>query len=446
MTSSPRRPADRYGLELTTTQEAAAPFCEALERLLSLEEGAEELLAAALELDPDFSLAHAVAATAGFERGEDRDVVRHHLHAARHGSHRATEREASFVTTALLWCIDGLSGDTSLIRHVRTWPTDAYALSLVTPSIATSGLSAGVVDVWALLDEVAPHYPAGDWWLDSIRAFARTEQYRWTEAEELAGASLEACPAAGHAAHALAHVWYETGRHSQALAWLDSWLAGPGRHQSFRGHFAWHAAVVELASGDVGAVTRRFDDELAGLTGTRALIDGASLLARAEAQGHSLGSARAERVLAAAGAAATAPATPFLAWHAALLAALRRDEVGLVALGEVAREQTLAAQQDRAKGASVRAWCLVRSVCRAAQATLDGDYPRAAALFLSLGDTAPLGGSPAQRELLDDLALRCLDEAGEVDAAALLAAARLTRRPGAWDLDLAARGEISASR
>lgn len=435
MTTSRWRPKDPYGLELTTTEPAAAVFCQALERLLSLEDGAEELLAGALDLDPEFSLAHALAATVCAERRADRDGARRHLHAARRSAHRATEREASFVTASVLWCTQGLSGEASLLRHVRSWPTDAYALSLLTPSIASAGVSDGVVDVWSLLDGVAASYPAGDWWLNSIRAFARAEQYRWGEAEDLAAAALDVRPGAGHAAHALAHVWYETGQHGQALPWLNAWMDGAGRAQTYRGHFAWHAALVELATGDVDAVRRRFDLELACLVGTRALIDAGSLLVRAEAQGHSLGAERADRVLAACGPAATAPTSPFLAWHAALLAGLRSDAGCLAAL------EGRAEQQARASGPAAYPWLLVRSVCRAAHAVLDADYGRAAALLLSLGDTRRLGGSPAQRELLDDLALHCLAEAGEADAAARLSASRLRRRPAAFDFDLARAGE-----
>lgn len=440
MTTACRRPTDRYGLALSTTEPAAAAFCEALERLLSLERGAEELLACALERDPEFSLAHAVAATVSAERTADRAAVRQHLHAARHGAHRATEREASFVTASVLWCTQGLSGEASLLRHVRTWPRDAYALSLLTPSIASAGVSDGVVDVWSLLDEVAPNYPAGDWWLKSIRAFARTEQYRWPEAEDLAAAALDVQPAAGHAAHALAHVWYETGRHRHAVTWLDRWIDGPGRAQTHRGHFAWHAALAELAAGDGEAVTSRFDRELAVLEGNRALIDAGSLLVRAAVHGRSLGPERADRVCEAAGPAASEPTSPFLAWHAALLAGLRADTGRLAALEDRACRQA----GNSATGS--RPWRLVRSVCRAAQAALHADYARAAALLLSLDDTTPLGGSPAQRELLGDIALRCLAEAGEVDATGLLAASRLRRRPAAFDLDLATRGETSVTQ
>lgn len=424
---------DPYGLELTTTEPAAGLFCEALERLLSIEDGAEELLAAALATDPRFALAHALSATIVAERSGDPDAVCAHLRAARAGARRATEREASFVAAAGTWCTGGAPRDIDLLRHVRSWPTDAYALSLLTPSIASAGVGDGVVEVWALLDEVAPRYPRHDWWLDSIRAFARTEQSRWCEAEVLAAAALEVRPGSGHAAHAVAHVWYETGRHTETVTWLDRWMEGPGRAQTYRGHFSWHAALAELTTGDPAAAGRRFDRELAGLVGNRALIDAGSLLVRAEAHGHSLGPERAAAVALAAGCAATAPTSPFLAWHAALLAGLQDNRSRLAALGE------LACRGVRAGGPASASWRLVGSVCRASEAILDADYGRAAALLCSLGDTRGLGGSPAQREVLEDLALRCLADAGEDDAAARWAADRLRRRPTAFDLELSAR-------
>jgi hypothetical protein len=296
-----------------------------------------------------------------------------------------------------------------------------------------------VVDVWPLLDELVGSYGAHDWWLTGMRAFARTEQMRFEEAEDLAGAALAAEPASGHAAHALAHVYYETGRHDESIRWLDGWLDGAGTRQLFRGHFQWHAGLSELVKGDADAVRRRYDRELAGLAGTRALVDAGSLLARARAHGLGLdlGQARADAVDAAAGEASRRPRSPFLAWNAALLAGVRADADRLEQLEAHARSQAAVT------GPSAGAWDQVVCVCRAVQAGLRADPARAAALLGTLGDTTPVGGSPAQRELLDDVALQCLRTAGEGDAARRLAAARLARRPSAFDAALCEQALIS---
>src|SRR5579875_3786809 len=420
---------DPFGLGLSTTRAAGDAFSSAVLRLLQVESGAEGLLEEAIRLDPDFSLAHGVLATVLAERAGDPVRISALLHRARETSHRAGDREASFVTCAVLWCADGLSGDASLVRHVRTWPRDAYAVSLLVPSISSGGVTDCVYRVWSLIDELAAG--VGDaWWLSSLRAFGCAERRRWLEAEDLALGALEAQPGAGHAAHALAHVLYETGRHEGAVDWIDDWLAGPGRRQEFRGHFAWHAALVELVAGDHDAVERRFDRELAPLVGNRMLVDGGSIVARAALHGHPLGPGRRRWVAAAAGEALRAPSSPFLAWNAAVFAAIGGDAPAVQAIEVQAR--TLA-QRGRARA---EAWSQVAVVCRALREHGRGRLAFAADLLRSLGDTSPLGGSPAQRELLEDLALRWLAEAGHRESAALLAAERLERRPSAFDAAL----------
>ncbi len=85
----------------------------------------------------------------------------------------------------------------------------------------------------------------------------------------MALAALAVRPSAGHAAHALAHVHYETGRWPASVAWIDAWLSSDGSTQELRCHFAWHAALCELRMGDRDGATRRFGAELAGLDGPR---------------------------------------------------------------------------------------------------------------------------------------------------------------------------------
>jgi tetratricopeptide (TPR) repeat protein len=434
-----RRPRDQYGLPISTTPEAAEVYVQALELLLTLEDGAIETLERTLELDPDFALGHAVLATLLAEQSADRGRIRAHLHEARRSSAGATEREASFVTTSVLWCSNGLSGDAALVRHVKRWPRDAYALSLVAPSIASAGVSDGVVNVWPLLDELSRSYK-GDWWLTSLRAFARSDQEHWSEAEDLAGAALSTKPSAGHASHALAHVYYETGRHREGIDWLDNWLRNAGANQRFRCHFSWHAALYELSMGDLDAVRQRFDRDLGTVYGSRALVDGGSMLARCAAQGHSLGDRRAAATFAAAREVVDALPSPFIAWHTAVLAGVCGDRPRLATVEETARRrlEELSPRSDAAGQSCADAWAMTILVCQAIHAAMEEDHAVAAALLASLGDTRPLGGSPAQRELLDDLALRSLISAGQSEAACYTATRRLRRRETAWDTALVA--------
>ena len=53
------RPRDLLGLPLSATAEAAQAYNAGLERLMRMQDGAEEKLLEAAELDPGFALAHA---------------------------------------------------------------------------------------------------------------------------------------------------------------------------------------------------------------------------------------------------------------------------------------------------------------------------------------------------------------------------------------------------
>ena len=110
----------------------------------------------------------------------------------------------------------------------------------------------------------------------------RQDQERWSEAESLASYALSVEPSSGHAVHARAHVFYETGEHAAGLAWLDEWIRTRGPEANHRSHFSWHAALHELMQCDIDAVRRRYERELAPplVTGSRALVDSGALLWR----------------------------------------------------------------------------------------------------------------------------------------------------------------------
>jgi hypothetical protein len=152
-------------------------------------------------------------------------------------------------------------------------------VSAAVPTIAFSGVTAVQREVWELVESLAPAY-GRHWWYAGLLAFVRQDQGRYDDAAGLADRALDVQPSSGHAVHARTHVYYETGQHTQGLRWLDPWITVCGRQASHRAHFAWHAALHELAAGDVEAMRRRYVTQLAppAVTGVRALVDSASLL------------------------------------------------------------------------------------------------------------------------------------------------------------------------
>jgi hypothetical protein len=232
---------------------------------------------------------------------------------------------------------------------------------------------------------------------------------------------------------------YETGRHEAGRAWLDHWVAESGRAASHRAHFSWHAALHELAIGDTEAVRQRYYTQLAPptVTGVRALIDSASLLWRwvvttsgwdAAAGTSAFPGETApppvDHVLEAAGPALVdRPETPFVALHSALALAAANDLPRLASLREHCLSSTDLAVRTT-----------VATVCEALLAAGEQRWHDAARL---LADTLPalprVGGSSAQREIVEETLLFCLVSDGQADRALALLDSRLDRRTSPLD-------------
>lgn len=387
------RPRDPLGLPISTTSEAATAYNAGLERLMRLQDGAEEQLRLATELDPGFALAHAALAMLGHEAGADADV-RASLEAARKAARkRGDDRERSLVDVVGQRVKDvRRTGADALMHHISLHPRDVLAVSAAVPTIAFSGVTDVQQEAWDLVEGLAPAY--GDhWWYISLLAFTRQDQGLYDEAGLLAESALSCEPSSGHAVHAQTHVLYETGQHDVGRVWLDHWVAESGRSASHRAHFSWHAALHELALGDTEAVRRRYYSQLAApeVSGVRALVDSASLLWRwrmtlAETP------PPVQPVLAAIEPALLErPQTPFMALHAALAHAAAGDTAALHALAQHAR---------RSKDAVLRG--TVATLCQALEAVVEERWEEAATL---IEDVLPaldrVGGSAAQREVVD---------------------------------------------
>jgi uncharacterized NAD(P)/FAD-binding protein YdhS len=425
---APRRPRDVMGLPLTTTPEAAAAFNRGLDAVMRVQSGAAEAFSEAVELDPAFALAHGALAMLGFEGGAGSIDVRRSLDAARAAVRdRGTERERSLVAVVdarVRDCRGG--GAAALVRHVHTHPRDVLAVSAAVPTIAFSGVTDVQQEAWDLVERIGPSY-AGHWWYRSLLAFVRQDQQRYDEAGQLSEGVLALEPAAGHAVHARTHVFYETGAHEAGLRWLDPWITTCGRQATHRAHFSWHAALHELSTGDCDAVRRRYDSQLAPpvVTGVRGLVDSASLLWRCRLTDSWSGHLPMEDVLDNAGEdLLERPETPFTAMHSA---------VALTAAGDVARLRTL---RTHVAGATDPVLShLVAPLCDGLMAVAEARWEDAVRLIRPLlGRLTPIGGSLAQREVVEDTFLHALVGAGRCEEAVALIDARLDRRPSPLDV------------
>jgi uncharacterized NAD(P)/FAD-binding protein YdhS len=417
-----RRPRDRYGLALSTTPDAANAWCRALHSICTLQRGAEASLREAVEADPGFAMGHAALALVGHEWGAAVDVDASLRAAIDTALYRGDARERSFVQTVVSRLTSGpQAGDRDLLRHVEEYPLDAFAVSVALPTIAFSGLTQPVAASWALADRLAPSY-GDDWWFAGMLAFVRQEQERWDDAERLAVRSMSEMPGSGHAAHARAHVFYETGDHSGGLRWIDDWIAANAESAEYAAHFSWHAALHELALDDGDAVRRRYVEQLAppGVAGPRALVDSASLLWRSRLAGAWTEELPIDAVLLTVPSCLLDhPATAFAAMHAV---------VALAAAGDVEAIGRLRAfAADYPDPTYVE---LIVPLCDGFAAQVRGEPAVAAErLAVVVSDASRLGGSAAQREVIAETMVHALVESGQHHAARRFLERRLDRRP-----------------
>jgi hypothetical protein len=410
------RCVDRYGLPLTGGSDAVAAYNRGVGNLLRLEEGSLHAVAASVTLDPTFALGHAALALLGHELCAPVDVAARLRDAGLHAG-RATDRERSHVDAVARH----VAGDSApLVRHLRRHPTDALLLSVAVPTIAFAGVTTVPRDAWEIVERCAPAY-GDDWWFTGLLAFMRQEQGRFDEAMELSCVSLDLEPGAGHSAHARAHAHYETGDHAAGLAWLDSWITGAGAQVDSLCHFSWHAAMHELSIGDLDAVRVRYDAQLRpepGL-GRRSLVDAASLLWRWSLTPGSRAVPGVEEVLAVVDPSLLSrPQSAFMAMHAAVALCAAQDSDGLAKLAR---------------------WCAGRAEAAHTEVTA----PLALALRrLVLGDPSgaadaiaavqprlwQVGGSDAQREVVEETLICALVSAGRPAEALALVDRRLDRR------------------
>jgi hypothetical protein len=407
---------DLYGYALTTSATAAAAYSRGLGEVLMLQQGALPAIAESIVHDPTFALGHAALALVGHEFCANVDVDARLRDAVMHAG-RSTDRERSHVHAVA----SHVAGDSRpLVAHLSAYPRDALLLSTAVPTIAFAGATEVPEEAWHIVEQATPAY-GGDWWFAGLLAFVRQEQGRYDEAMDLSCRSLAVEPGAGHSAHARAHAHYETGDHRAGLAWMSDWVTGEGASIQNLSHFSWHAALHELSLGDLDAVRTRYETQLRPeqALGCRALVDTGSLLFRWALTPGATDVPELERVAAIAGRnVLERPATPFLAMHAAVTLLALGDAVGLSRL--VAHSATHPHPTHRE---------VVAPLARALALMDAGRHGEAADRLGALGSSLRrVGGSDAQREIVEETRIAALVRTDRLVEARELLDRRLDRR------------------
>lgn len=416
---------DRYDLPLSTPSAAARDaYVAAVDLLLSAQAGAEQGFADALAADPTFALAAIgrarVLALCGLA-AEAREAAA----LARTLAIRATRRERQHVE-ALALAVEGRGADAlaATRAHLADFPRDAMVVAPATGVfglIGFSGRREREAELLALLDPLAPHYGA-DWWFTGAHAFAMVEAGHAGRARPLAERALALNRDNANAVHVYAHACYEQADDDAAARYLDDWLPGYAPGGTLHCHLWWHVALfaVVRAAFDRAwdAYTKWIAPDASWGPPLNTLTDGTSLLWRAELAGaprqpvwwtaaHDHARAAFPRV-----------GIAFADVHAALAAAGAGDAAALTTLTRALREHEAAGRQ--------AAGPIVVALAEAFGAFARGDHAAVIARLAPLIDEhVRIGGSRAQRDLVEHTLLAAYLRAGRpADAEALLA-----RRP-----------------
>ncbi|MBR0813596.1 tetratricopeptide repeat protein [Bradyrhizobium diazoefficiens] len=425
---------DRYGLPLSTASDAAASaYREGVDLMLSGWTGTAEALERAIAADPDFALAHIARARvhAFYQQG---DLARIKAALARElVAKRGTARERSHVATLAL-AIEGRLPEAiaSTLKHIDEWPRDALVLSLPLGAFglfAFSGMADHDRARHELCERVAQYY-GEDWWFLTMHGWAMTENGDVARGRGVTERGFNLHRANAHAAHAVLHAMFEDGSIDAADRLVDEWIPGYDRAGILHGHIRWHQALGALEHGDAVRALSIYADVLRPSV-TQApplnvITDAASLLWRLSAYGHTVPETLWLEADNAAQKLFPKSSLSFADVHMALFAAATQNREALTA--------RLAVIEQRLAEGKLPAGAVVPAVFRALAAFADEDYAACVqTLAPVLGEVVRIGGSHAQRELIEDTYIVALMRGGELPRARALLDARLHRRPSLRD-------------
>ena len=419
-------PQDAQGNALTiASDEAALAFDQVVDAFLRQRFDAGARLKTCITLDPEAPLSQAMGgllATLAFNQGM---MGRAESALTRASALPANPRETAHLA-ALRALTEGRPDAAMTIwEHILAdHPRDLLAFRLHHFQAFWTGQPERMLRA---VEGVLPHWSedvTGWGAILACRCFANEECGSYTIAEHAGRAAVALDPTDLWGTHGVAHVLEMQGRRTEGLAWLAAqerhWEGG----NNLMHHLWWHQAMFHIERGEFDAILslydRRFRDFASPVT--LAMPDlyidvqnAASMLWRLERQGVPVGdrwTELADKAEARIGDTLSAFTLPH--WMMAL-AATGRDE---------AAQRMLQGVEAAGRGNTMHATILREAAlpaCVAVLAHRQGRFADAAsALRPALGGLYRLGGSHAQRDVLEQLFLDAAMKAGLQDDVVLL--------------------------
>lgn len=406
---------DRYGNALSTTSAAARDaYVEGMDRFLSSAPEVEDAYRQAIAADPNFALAQLGIARNRQANGDGKGA-REALSEARKVANGLSAREQGHMRQLGL-LIEGKGAEAykAARAHLMEHPRDALVAQTclgVFGLIGFSGREGREAENLALADYLAPHY-GDDWWFLCVLAFAQMEAGQRKAAEPNIERSMELHPRNANGAHYRAHYFYEVGERETGYSYLNDWRKDYDRRGLLHCHIAWHCALWAMAGGDADTMWTIAKSDVLPQSGAKpalnVLTDSAALLYRAQLAGIEVPSGYWQQVSDYALQTFPNPGIAFADTHAALAHAMAGNGEALAKI---------------ITDASGTAADTVRSVAEGFKALASQDWNGAiASLTAIMAEHERLGGSRAQRDLVEHALAGALLRAGKADEATRLLA------------------------
>jgi hypothetical protein len=332
----------------------------------------------------------------------------HHLRAARHWA----EGDWEATTRAL---------ERALLHH----PRDLLALKVAQDLYFFLGNRLELRDTAARLLPAWPRDLPGWGYVQGIYAFGLEENADYRQAESRARAALDHNPRDVWSVHALAHVFEMEGNQRDGFDFLTA--SAPNWSPSyFAIHNWWHRGLYHLELGEIGEALALYDGPIRAGRSTEWLdvVDAAALLWRLSLFGVDV-TERAEQLAADIDDLVSSPVYIFNDWHAVMAFGLAGDAERterVIASNRHLSAPTNAAAAERAGLALLEAF----------GAFAAGHPDRAIDLLIDIRPRAnAVGGSHAQRDVIDLTLIAAAARAGDDSLARALVTERVARKPAA---------------
>jgi len=430
--------SDCRGLDINCASQDALDIYEAsLVDLWNYRMAAPKRLKGALEIDPDFPMAHIVR---GYIMSMLESVVVRPKMLASVEHVRANVDPSCTRELLHADALEGLAtGNTN--KACASWesilaqhPHDLLALKMHHHSTFWTGRSyvirntvTGVFDAW---DTSIPGYS----FVLGMMCFAFEECGDYATAEPYGRRAIDMNGDDLWAIHSVAHVLEMQGRIDEGITLLDRDPQEWEDRNPFQGHNWWHLALFALEKGDYDFALKTYDD-LVITSNTEFFLDiqnGASLLKRLELQGVDVGN-RWDGLVEYAEKQIDDHVLSFTDLHSCIaLAAAHKNDVLDRYIDSL---KTFAMTPDNYSASITEPYVI--PMCEGVIAFENGEFDKAVDALWPLRDRwSPIGGSHAQRDIFTQILIDAAIGAKQYGRAQTLLSQRLTVRPdsvGSWN-------------